>query len=87
MSRLPGKPQPEPGGDVGKQHRPREEPQGDDHIDGAERSALRSQQAVESLRHAVGYSAADEIEKLNRLKQAGSITDDEFTRLRSRVVQ
>jgi hypothetical protein len=53
----------------------------------AERSALRSQQAVESLRHAVGYSAADEIEKLNRLKQAGSITDDEFTRLRSRVVQ
>jgi hypothetical protein len=35
----------------------------------------------------VGFSAADEIEKLERLKKAGSITDAEFARLRTRLVQ
>jgi hypothetical protein len=34
----------------------------------------------------VGFSAADEIEKLERLKKAGSISDAEFTRLRARLV-
>jgi hypothetical protein len=53
----------------------------------AERNTQRSQQALESLRHAIGYSVADEIEKLDRLKRAGSISDDEFTRLRTRLVQ
>jgi len=35
----------------------------------------------------VGFSAADEIEKLDRLKKEGSISDAEFTRLRARLVQ
>jgi hypothetical protein len=35
----------------------------------------------------VGFSAADEIEKLDRLKKAGSISDAEFTRLRAQLVQ
>jgi hypothetical protein len=45
------------------------------------------QQAREELRSIVGFSAADEIEKLTRLKQAGSISDAEFTRLRARLMQ
>jgi len=31
------------------------------------------------------FSAADEIEKLDRLKKAGTISDGEFTRLRARL--
>ena len=53
----------------------------------AERSAQRAQQASDELRHVVGFSAADEIEKLERLKAAGTISNEEYTRLRARVVQ
>ena len=34
----------------------------------------------------VGFSAADEIEKLDRLKKAGSISDVEFAQLRAKLV-
>jgi len=53
----------------------------------AERSTQQAQQARDELRRVVGFSAADEIEKLDRLKKAGSISDAEFTRLRTRLVQ
>jgi hypothetical protein len=53
----------------------------------AERNVLQTQQARHELRRVVGFSAADEIEKLDRLKKAGSISDTEFTRLRARLVQ
>lgn len=53
----------------------------------AERNVQQSQQARNELRRIVGFSAADEIDKLDRLKKAGSISDDEFARLRARVVQ
>jgi ABC-type transport system involved in multi-copper enzyme maturation permease subunit len=53
----------------------------------AERSAQQAQQAREELRQVVGYSVADEIEKLDRLKKSGSITDQEFARLRAKLVQ
>ncbi len=53
----------------------------------AERNAQRAQQASDELRHVVGFSAADEIEKLERLKAAGTISNEEYTRLRARVVQ
>ena len=53
----------------------------------AERNIQRSQQARDELRRVVGFSAADEIEKLERLKKAGSINDAEFARLRARLVQ
>jgi predicted membrane channel-forming protein YqfA (hemolysin III family) len=52
----------------------------------AERSSQQAQQAREELRHVVGFSVADEIEKLDRLKKSGSITDQEFTRLRAKLV-
>ena len=52
----------------------------------AERNVAQAQQARDDLRRVVGYSVADEIEKLNRLKQAGSISDAEFTQLRAKLV-
>lgn len=53
----------------------------------AERSAQQARQARDEIRSAIEFSAADEIDKLGRLKQAGSINDAEFTRLRARLVQ
>jgi hypothetical protein len=53
----------------------------------AERNLQQAQQARDELRRVVGFSVADEIEKLNSLKQAGSISDAEFARLRARLVQ
>jgi hypothetical protein len=53
----------------------------------AERNMQQAKQAREELRRVVGFSAADEIEKLDRLKKAGSISDAEFTRLRAQLLQ
>ena len=53
----------------------------------AERGAQRAQQARDELRQVVGFSAADEIEKLERLKNARTISDEEYARLRARVMQ
>jgi hypothetical protein len=53
----------------------------------AERNAQQAREAREELRREVGFSAADEIEKLDRLKKAGSISDAEFSRLRAKLVQ
>lgn len=52
-----------------------------------ERRVERVQQARQEFRNVVGIGVADEIEKLDRLRQSGSITDEEFTRLRAKVVK
>jgi Phospholipase_D-nuclease N-terminal len=52
----------------------------------AERNIQRAQQAREELRHVVGFSVADEIEKLDRLKNAGTISGEEYSRLRARIM-
>ena len=51
-----------------------------------ERNVQQAQQTRDEPRRVVGFSAADEIEKLDRLKKAGSISDVEFARLRARLV-
>jgi Phospholipase_D-nuclease N-terminal len=53
----------------------------------AERNVQQAQQTRDELRRVVGFSAADEIEKLDRLKEAGSISDAEFARLRAQLVR
>ena len=53
----------------------------------AERNVQQAQQARDELRRVVGFSTADEIEKLDRLKKAGSVSDAEFARLRAQLVQ
>jgi hypothetical protein len=52
----------------------------------AGRNLEQAQAAREALRREFGFSPADEIEKLDRLKKAGSISDAEFTRLRAKLV-
>jgi len=52
----------------------------------AERTRQQAQQTREEFRQIVGFSVADEIEKLGKLKESGSITDEEFTRLRAKLV-
>ena len=53
----------------------------------AQRQNERVQQARDDLRQVVGSSVADELEKLERLKSTGAISNDEYTRLRARAVQ
>ena len=53
----------------------------------AERQSQRVRQAREDMRHFVGYSVADELEKLERLKNSGTISNEEYTQLRARAVQ
>jgi uncharacterized membrane protein len=38
------------------------------------------------MRNIVGFSAADEISKLDELKAKGSITDAEYQKLRARLI-
>jgi hypothetical protein len=52
----------------------------------AERNVQQAQQARDELRRVVGFSVADEIEKLDRLKKEGSISEAEFAQLRARLV-
>jgi len=52
----------------------------------AERNAQQAQQARDELRRVVGFSVADEINKLDQLKKSGSITNDEYGRLRAKLV-
>ena len=44
----------------------------------AERNQARAQQVRDDLRQVVGFSVADEIEKLNWLKSAGSISEQDM---------
>ena len=53
----------------------------------AERNVQQAQLAREELRRAIGFSVADEIDKLDRLRKEGSISDAEFTRLRAQLVR
>jgi hypothetical protein len=52
----------------------------------AERNAQQAEQARDELRRVIGFSAADEITKLDQLKKSGSITEAEYGRLRAKLV-
>lgn len=53
----------------------------------AERNRVQARQARDELRQIVGFSAADELTKLERLKSEKAISDQEYARLRARIVQ
>jgi hypothetical protein len=53
----------------------------------AERQNQRVEQARSELRQIVGFSVADEIEKLERLKNSGAISNEEYAHLRAQAVQ
>ncbi len=52
----------------------------------AERNQAQATKAREEIRNIVGFSAADEIRKLDELKAKGSITDAEYQKLRARLI-
>lgn len=52
----------------------------------AERNKAQAIQARDELRQVVGFSIADELVKLDRLKSERTISDDEYSRLRARLV-
>ena len=52
----------------------------------SERSVHRAEHVRDELRRVVGFSVADEIDKLERLKKSGTISDEEFKRLRAKLV-
>jgi predicted membrane channel-forming protein YqfA (hemolysin III family) len=51
----------------------------------AERQSERTQQVREQLRQVVVFSVADELEKLERY--SGALSNEEYSRLRTRAVQ
>ena len=51
-----------------------------------ERQAAQVREAQKELRDFVGYSPADELKKLDELKAAGTISADEYTKLRGKVI-
>ncbi len=51
----------------------------------AERSEALAKQTLDDYRQIVGFSAADEIQKLDRLKEAGSISEQEYGALEGSV--
>ena len=52
----------------------------------ADRNRAQARQARDELRQAVGFSIADEITKLDQLRSKNSISQEEYTRLRERLV-
>ena len=52
----------------------------------AERNRAQATQARDELRQVVGFSVADELVKLERLKSEKSISEEEYLRLRARLV-
>jgi cbb3-type cytochrome oxidase subunit 3 len=53
----------------------------------AERQKAQAKEDRDELRNYVGFSVADEITKLDNLKASGSITAEEYGRLRAKLVQ
>ncbi|TAJ87592.1 PLDc N-terminal domain-containing protein [Reyranella sp.] len=53
----------------------------------AERNRAQARQVRDELRQIVGFSPADELAKLERLKSEKTISDQEYARLRARVLQ
>jgi uncharacterized membrane protein len=52
----------------------------------SERDVAQVEAAKEQLRGVVGFSVADEIEKLDKLKSSGSISEEEYKKLRAKLI-
>jgi len=52
----------------------------------AERNQERAKQANQQLRQEIGYSSADELEKLKKLHDAGTLTDAEWEAQKAKVL-
>lgn len=52
----------------------------------AERNRAHARMARDEIRQIAGFSAADEITKLDRLKSQNAISEEEYARLRTRLI-
>jgi hypothetical protein len=52
----------------------------------AERNRAQARQVRDELRETVGFSVADELTKLDQMKAKNSISEEEYLRLRGRLV-
>jgi uncharacterized membrane protein len=52
----------------------------------SERDVEQAAAAREQLRSVVGFSVADEIEKLDKLKASGSISEEEYNTIRAKLI-
>jgi Short C-terminal domain/Phospholipase_D-nuclease N-terminal len=52
----------------------------------AERNIAQAQAQQEQLRQIVGTGSADELMKLDQLKASGSLTDDEYQKMRAKII-
>ena len=52
----------------------------------AERAQERAKRAQQQMRQEIGYSSADELEKLKKLHDAGTLTDDEYAAQKAKVL-
>ena len=52
----------------------------------AERAQERAKQQNQQLRQEIGYSSADELEKLKKLHDAGTLSDDEYAAQKAKVL-
>jgi hypothetical protein len=52
----------------------------------AERAQERAKQSTQQLRQEIGYSSADELEKLKKLHDAGTLSDDEYAAQKAKVL-
>src|SRR6516162_11273526 len=53
----------------------------------AERQNQRAEEARDQLRQVAGFSVADVLQKLEKLKNSNTISNEEYLRLRARAVQ
>jgi hypothetical protein len=52
----------------------------------AQRNTREAARERDELRQAVGFSVVDELDKLERMKSEGRLSDDEYQRLRNQLV-
>jgi len=52
----------------------------------AERANRQADATRDEIRRTIGFSVADELDKLDRLKNEGRLTEDEYQRLRAQLV-
>lgn len=52
----------------------------------AERAQERAKEAQQQMRQEIGYSTADELEKLKKLHDAGTLTDEEYAAQKAKVL-
>ena len=53
----------------------------------AQRQTREAAEARDEIRRTIGFSVADELDKLDRMKNEGRITEDEYQRLRGQLIQ